>query len=145
MGLDMYLHRVTTDEVGYWRKAHAIFNWIQDHCCNGDTENCRPYEIQKEQLVELKEICEKVVAASKIVAKPVKVNAYDFDKHEYVVKEVMKNVIEDPAVAKELLPEPYGNYDEWYLAQAKSTIPQIANILAETDFEEEHIEYYAWW
>lgn len=75
MGLDMYLYgrksnfhlteynigQVRIDiEVGYWRKANAIHKWFVDNIQDG-IDNCASYGVNKEQLVELKELCEKVI------------------------------------------------------------------------------------
>ena len=73
MGLDMYLHRSNkvicphcgkeivgvgeSEEVAYWRKANAIHKWFEDHCANGELENCKSYFVTKDQLVELQNTC----------------------------------------------------------------------------------------
>lgn len=48
-------------EIAYWRKANHIHKWIMDTCGSGDEEEYE-VDISFEQLMELKELCEKVIA-----------------------------------------------------------------------------------
>lgn len=81
MGLDMYLEGVRyisayekingkfvktrkrqvikTLEI-YWRKANAIHNWFVNNIQEGE-DDCRCYELEKEQLIELRNTCKKVL------------------------------------------------------------------------------------
>lgn len=81
MGLDMYLEGVRyiseyekidgklvktrkrqivkTLEI-YWRKANAIHNWFVENIQEG-VDDCRCYELEKEQLIELRNTCKKVL------------------------------------------------------------------------------------
>lgn len=65
MGLDMYL-RVQdgnqTLEVGYWRKANATHNWFVTHCGDG-VDECQPIPVEREDLTNLKTLCESVLEA----------------------------------------------------------------------------------
>ena len=47
-------------EVGYWRKANAIHDWFVREVQGGE-DNCSPYYVAREQLVELKELCQEVL------------------------------------------------------------------------------------
>ena len=75
MGLDMYLYGIVSNfgltgynigqvktmiEVGYWRKANAIHKWFVDNRQDG-IDNCATYYIDKDDLIKLKELCEKVM------------------------------------------------------------------------------------
>ena len=59
MGLDMYLIQNGKD-VGYWRKANQIHGWFVHNVQNGE-DDCKAYPVNKEQLLELKKQCEKVL------------------------------------------------------------------------------------
>lgn len=48
-------------EAGYWRKANAIHKWFVDNVQGGEDE-CKPHYVSREQLKELKELCERVIA-----------------------------------------------------------------------------------
>jgi hypothetical protein len=50
-----------TVQVGYWRKENAIHKWFVDNVQDGE-DNCAEYFVGREQLEELKELCEKVLA-----------------------------------------------------------------------------------
>ena len=111
------------EEVGYWRKANAIHRWFVENIQNNE-DDCGYYEISKEQLIELKEICERILEAT--------------DKD-----------FED--VASGLLPTQSGfffgstDYDEWYKEDIKSTLEIISKVLEETDFENNYIMYTSSW
>ena len=49
--------------LAYWRKANAIHKWFVDHCFNGvyDDYQGEDIDVSKEQLIELKELCKKVL------------------------------------------------------------------------------------
>ena len=48
-------------EAGYWRKANAIHKWFVDNCQDGN-DDCGNYYVGREQLQELRALCEKVLA-----------------------------------------------------------------------------------
>ena len=48
------------EEVMYWRKANAIHGWFVDNCQDGIDE-CQKTYITKSDLIDLKELCEKVI------------------------------------------------------------------------------------
>jgi|1_EtaG_2_1085319.scaffolds.fasta_scaffold02223_10 hypothetical protein len=45
----------------YWRKANAIHKWFVDNVQSGE-DNCGTYYVSRQQLIQLKELCEKVLA-----------------------------------------------------------------------------------
>jgi hypothetical protein len=47
-------------EVGYWRKANAIHNWFVQNVQDGKDE-CKDHEVSYEQLVDLRDVCNKVM------------------------------------------------------------------------------------
>ena len=47
-------------EVGYWRKANHIHKWFVDNVQSGK-DDCGSYYVPVEKLMELKELCEKVL------------------------------------------------------------------------------------
>jgi hypothetical protein len=47
-------------EIGYWRKANAVHNWFVENIQEGE-DNCEPYFVGREELIQLKELCEKVL------------------------------------------------------------------------------------
>jgi len=46
--------------VGYWRKANQIHKWFVHNVQNGEDE-CREFYVSREQLAELKELCEQAL------------------------------------------------------------------------------------
>ena len=51
-------------DAGYWRKANAIHDWFVREVQGGE-DNCSPYYVGREQLVELKELCQEVLTDKK--------------------------------------------------------------------------------
>ena len=47
-------------KVGYWRKANAIHQWFVDNVQDGE-DDCKEYYVSREQLEELKSLCERVL------------------------------------------------------------------------------------
>jgi len=50
-----------TVRVGYWRKANAIHKWFVDNVQNGE-DQCLPHAVSREQLQQLRDTCERVLA-----------------------------------------------------------------------------------
>jgi hypothetical protein len=48
-------------QVGYWRKVNAIHNWFIQELAGGE-DNCQPIYVPRSSLVDLKIICEQVLA-----------------------------------------------------------------------------------
>lgn len=48
-------------KIGQWRKANAIHQWFVDNCQGGE-DDCRTSYVSREQLKELKSLCEEVLA-----------------------------------------------------------------------------------
>lgn len=107
-----------TEEIGYWRKANAIHKWFVDNCQDG-VDDCRDAYVGREDLEKLLGVVNKVLSASKLVKGKVSSGKKIVGK-ELVDIMVEGKEIEDPSVAKELLPVQEGfffgsyQYDEWY-------------------------------
>ena len=150
MGLDMFLYKVKREEVAYWRKANAIHGWFERKY--GGIENCADYPVTKEDLEELRSLCEHVFAETKIAPGKVK-NGERYNDKTNKWEPIYEDgkVILNPEVAEELLPSQAGfffgstEYDQYYLEDLENTIEQIDNILQTTDFDREEVVYSAWW
>ena len=122
MGLDMYLYGVinnynmhdynigqirTLVEIGYWRKANQIHKWFVDNIQRG-VDNCATYYCDKEQLIELKELCQQVLDDPKKAEELLPVEeGFFFGSQEY---------------------------DEWYFNDIQETI-EIVNWAIEKDYD----------
>lgn len=75
MGLDMYLYGVKYEsnlhdynigavqikiQTGYWRKAYNIHHWFVENIQYG-VNNCAIYQVEREELEELKQKCDKAI------------------------------------------------------------------------------------
>jgi len=133
----IHFNRIThiEERVMYWRKANHIHGWFVDNVQDGD-DDCREYHVGLEQLRELHGICQKVIKASKLVEGMVhKYETWDAEKQAMVVHRQPGKLIEDPSVAKKLLPRQAGfffgvyEYDEEYLDDVISTRSWLNAIL----------------
>lgn len=128
----------------YWRKANQIHRWFVENVQYGE-DDCRAYEVNVEQLIELRNACEKVINASKLVP-GTHVNGY-INGNPNIENAL---VIEDPTVAMELLPNGGGfffgsqEYDEWYLDDLKRTMSGIDAILDNVERYKQHSTYFTW-
>lgn len=128
-----YGYSTLFQKVACWRKANHIHKWFVDNVQNG-TDDCGYYEVTKEQLEQLLEICIEVRDNSKMI--------HDSEGETY---------IRDTSTAERLLPTQSGyffggtGYDEYYLEDIRYTIKQLRKILKATDFEKEIVMYRASW
>lgn len=49
-----------TVEAMYWRKANAIHRWFVNECQDGE-DGCRHSEVSRDQLIELRDLCQQVL------------------------------------------------------------------------------------
>lgn len=47
-------------QVGYWRKANQVHDWFVNNCQDGE-DDCREYRVNREQLEELRDLCQRVL------------------------------------------------------------------------------------
>lgn len=137
------------EDVGYWRKANAIHDWmvrnVQD--CN---DNCDRYEVSEEKLESLLSICKTVLRESVLVDAMVE-NGYTYEDGKKVPILEKGKIIENYHTAETLLPTTEGfffgstNYDQYYIADIDSTIEIIEQVLESTDFQTEAIFYQSSW
>ena len=154
MGLDMFLERKSKIddcciEVGYWRKANHIHNWFVNNVQNGE-DDCNSYIVTKEQLINLLDVCKKVLEGSKLIQGKV-INGQSLKNGKWVNNYIDGLIIEDSSVAEELLPTISGfffggtQYNKWYIDDIQDTINIIEEVLRTTDFENEVITYTSSW
>lgn len=106
------------EQVGYWRKANAIHGWFVRNVQN-DVDDCGTYIVTKEQLEELKILCESVLSG-KVKGKKVLPTQPGFFFGSY-------------------------EYDEDYMDDLRNTIEIIDKVIAETNWEVESVCYQASW
>ena len=144
-----YCHKSLLEQLVSWRKANQIHNWFVENVQDGK-DDCGCYEVTKEQLETLLELCMKVKLASKLVKGKVK-NGYTFKDGKEVPIMEDGEYIEDPTVAEELLPSQSGfffgstEYDQWYMYDIDFTIEKILEVLRTTDFDNEIVFYSSSW
>lgn len=114
-----------TEEIGYWRKANAIHKFFIDKCGNGEDNGSSLY-VERHVIKDLLDRCKKIIKASKLVNGNI-VERYKMKKEKLVSCQEPEKNIEDPSVAKELLPTQGGfffgslEYNQYYLSDIKNT------------------------
>ena len=159
------------ENVGYWRKANEIHYWFVQNVQGGE-DDCGNYEVSQSKLIELREICQKVINTAIIEdgyilsyksfgndiegikereKKNGRNNVKVVQKDGYINVYVPGKVIKNADVIAELLPTYDGfffgsyEYDQYYLEDIKETIDIINNVLNDTDFEKYTIVYSSSW
>ena len=136
-------------EVGYWRKANAIHKWFVENV-QSDVDDCGYYEVSKEQLEELLDVCIKVRDCSKLENGWVK-NGERYENGQWLPCVEEGEYIVNPEDAENLLPTQDGfffgstNYDQWYMQDIIDTIDILTKALETTDFDREMITYSSSW
>ena len=146
-----YPNSMIMEQVGYWRKANHIHNWFVENI-QDDEDDCNYHrEVTKKDLEDLLDVCETVVANSKLINGKI-INGYSYDGNfNKVCHYEDGQIIEDSTIAEKLLPTQSGfffggtEYDEWYLNDVKDTIDIIKKVLETTDFETQMIYYCSSW
>ena len=134
---DKYGNIRIIEQIGYWRKANAIHNWFVENCQDGEDDCHYHNEVTRRKLESLIGLCRTVILNSVLVPK---------EEHG---QEIL--VIEDPTVAKELLPTTDGFffgstiYDECYIEDLHATIEICERALESTDFDTQMIYYVSSW
>ncbi|MDQ0316416.1 hypothetical protein J2S73_002873 [Amorphus orientalis] len=115
------------EKVMYWRKANHIHAWFVKNVQDGQ-DDCREYYVACEQVRDLLRVCTKVIDASKLIEGSIYGGtAYTKDHPDGVERRLPGKVIEDPSVAKRLLPTQDGfffgstEYDQHYLEDVVAT------------------------
>lgn len=134
------------EEVMYWRKANQIHAWFIKNCADGD-ENQSEMFVSRSQLAELLELVNKVLDASKLIDGKIN-NGQQLQDSKWVDIKVDGKYIEDPTVAKDLLPTQSGfffggtDYDEWYIDDLKNTKKALEKELGKHPQETGSTSYY---
>lgn len=108
-------------EVGYWRKANQIHNWLVENVQDGK-DDCEEYYVDPDKLRSLLDIC----------------------KHILKLKRWK-------AYAEKNLPTCKGfffgdtEYDEYYLEDIKNTVEIIEKVFADFDADNDSLYYQSSW
>ena len=136
-------------DVMYWSKANQIHDWFVNNCQDGEDSHQTSY-VEKEKLLELLNICKKIVDES--VMKPDVLTVGT--RHSNGVTEPIKEngfVISNPEIAQSLLPTSQGfffgstEYDQYYIEDLKETIKVLETENLDSDDNVFEYEYHASW
>ena len=137
------------EECTYWRKANAIHKWFVYNVQKG-VDNCEYYEVSKEQIKQLLDICKEIIKNTQ--TKKGKIKNDEILVNGKWVPQYTKGIINlTPEVAKSLLPTYDGfffgsqEYDEYYLDDIKYTIKEFEAILKYFDFDNNYLVYISSW
>ena len=144
-------HYTIFEQVADWSKANQIHAWFVNNIQN-EIDDCSYYFVTKDNLLDLKEICEKVL----------KLNPYTLNKDSYLLYYSANNLIDKGIITKEqyakletelnkILPTKEGlffgptDYALSYFLNVKETLKMLTKILDNADFENEVYLYNSSW
>lgn len=141
------------EEVGYWRKANAIHKWMVENV-QGGNDDCGSYQVSRESLQQLLDTVETVLEHSKLVKGEI-ANGYTYEKtaggeHRRVAILEKGKLIEDPTVARKLLPTTEGfffgstDYDQYYYQDLVMTQEILKKALATSEAYDEFFYSSSW-
>lgn len=112
------------ESAAYWRKANCIHNWFVQNV-QGGIDDCGKYNVSKQQLIELVELCKKVLDIA------------------IIVDDKLTNEEEIEAMLPTVPGFFFGSndYDEHYIKKLQNTISQLEPIIAECSEEANFLEY----
>ena len=146
-----FKHLSIFDEVGYWQKANHIHTWFVNKV-QGGTDDCSYYFVSKEQFLELKETCEKVLA----------LNPFSIDENSDLFYTSASTLIDNGVITKpdyeeletkleEIMPTQAGfflggtDYSPYYFQTVEETLEIVDKILENGDFDKEVYLYHSSW
>lgn len=96
------------EDQAYWRKANAIHYWFVREVQHGD-DDCKPYYVSGEKLLELVEVCKKVLKNKELAEDYLPTHeGFFFGSYEY---------------------------DDYYFKTLESTIEQLENVDPDGEYE----------
>jgi hypothetical protein len=139
-----------TEEVGYWRKENHIHNWFVENIQNGE-DDCKYHrEVTEEDLLELLDICKRVLDSCEMADAKLHVGTQYSNGEDIPIFEDGQ-VIKDTTIAEELLPTCSGfffggtEYDSYYVNGIQNTMDIINTVLETTDFDTQMLYYVSSW
>lgn len=132
--------------VGYWRKANQIHQWFVKNVQGGEDE-CKPHYVSREQLRELRDLCQQALTTAKITSEVVEQEV--LTPEGVKPTEITIRTVTNADEVAELMPTQSGfffggtEYDEWYLNDLEDTITQIDRVLKMPDSWD--FEYQSSW
>lgn len=133
----------------YWRKANAIHKWFVDNVQNGN-DDCEYYEVTKDNIEELCNLCKEVLEKSYTVDGKVN-NGFTIKNGKMKVNTIDGKIIINPEIAESLLPTQSGfffggtGYDEFYIEDLTYTYEKLYDLLKNFDFENNYLVYRSSW
>lgn len=144
-----YGFKTIFQSVAVWRKANHIHKWFVDNI-QGGNDDCGTYEVSKEVLCNLIEICKQVKGASNLIKGKIQ-NGYTYKNGVKSPIWVEGEYIDNSSIATALLPTQEGfffggtEYDQWYLEDINYTITTLEKVVNEIDFNHEIVMYSSSW
>ena len=137
-------------DVMYWRKANHIHNWFESNLASvkekgGNLENVTEYEVTREELTELRDVCTEVLIG---VEWSEPIERHSESGASWVERKLEKC---DADVALDLLPPQQGFFfggtdvDDWYYEDVEATLKMIERVLVEPSVAGASFTYRGWW
>lgn len=135
-------------EAIYWRKANQIHKWFVDNVQDGE-DDCGEYEVSKEKLKELYDLCCEVLDKAEVERGVITVGTR-YENGEAIPMTEEGNVITNAEELSLILPTASGfffgstNYDQYYLEDIRYTKERLEELLNDTQ-PNVHYNYRSSW
>ena len=136
-------------DVMYWRKANQIHNWFVQNVQEGN-DDCGEYYVSKEQLAELRDLCQKILDTAILVPGKVKIGQKWSKDGGWEQLYEDGQLITNSEDIEALLPTTSGcffgstEYDSYYLDDIKNTKEVLDKVLS-ADTKGWDFEYHSSW
>lgn len=137
-------------EAAYWRKANHIHKWFVDNVQDGN-DDCGHYYVDKEQLEELRDLCDEVIKTAKLMKNGKRQTCLEVGKDgKLEEKREDAEVVSNEDDIAELLPTESGfffgstGHDKYYLEDVKYTKEILDKILT-ANMKDWGFEYHSSW
>lgn len=105
--------------VAYWRKANQIHRWFIDNHAPNQVDDCRPFYVDREALMTLRDLCKEVLADPSKAQELLPVGYGSFFGGD--------------------------EYDKFYIQDLHNTVSQLDRILDNPKFADFEFQYRASW
>ncbi len=138
-----------TEEVIVLRKANMIHKWFVDNVQGGE-DNCEDHNVSVEQLIELRDLCGRVLATARLTQGKVHAGTrVTAAGTEELYEKGM--VVQNAEALHALLPTSSGcffgstNYDEWYINDVRAMYDALCELNLDPDDYTWNYEYWSSW
>lgn len=125
--MDRALNDLDFEEDCYWRKFHALHDWMVMHYSNGEENDCKCHIINNDTIIKLNNILEEIYAFEKYLVKDADQEIEDWSwdyipNYEYIKDETICEKLDDLLRRHEFMGHSSPGYDREYFDTIKRSL-----------------------